>query len=177
MLDSAAASAVKEAAQNRKKTQDELRVEAAKETLLPLSRMLSLWDIEVRAKRIVPSFCPMPPSSGSGTQSPVIQSLGLLFFSSRRGAKYVYTSSRVPMPALIAWSANQENARAFARFYFHPRVMRPVSQCDPSTTILGFKSSIPIFVSGAALARLGHPLGTYSSYVSFPAHLLIRGGR
>ena len=47
-LDSAAATTVKEAAQNRKKTQDELRVEAARTALLPLSRMLSLWDIEVR---------------------------------------------------------------------------------------------------------------------------------
>ncbi|KZV77493.1 hypothetical protein PENSPDRAFT_679048 [Peniophora sp. CONT] len=52
-----------------------------------------------------------------------------------------------------------ENARAFARFFFHPRVMRAVSRCDPSTTILGYKSSIPVFVSGAALARLGHPEG------------------
>ncbi|KAJ7786460.1 FMN-dependent dehydrogenase-domain-containing protein [Mycena metata] len=52
-----------------------------------------------------------------------------------------------------------ENARAFSRFFFHPRVMRPVGDCDPSTTILGFKSSIPVFVSGAALAKLGHPLG------------------
>jgi len=37
--------------------------------------------------------------------------------------------------------------------------MRPVSHCDPSTTILGFESSIPVFVSGAALAKLGHPEG------------------
>lgn len=37
--------------------------------------------------------------------------------------------------------------------------MRPVSQCDPSTTILGYKSSIPVFVCGAALAKLGHPQG------------------
>lgn len=37
--------------------------------------------------------------------------------------------------------------------------MRPVSNCDPSTTILGFKSSIPVFVSGTALAGLGHPRG------------------
>ncbi|KAF5377509.1 hypothetical protein D9615_005284 [Tricholomella constricta] len=53
----------------------------------------------------------------------------------------------------------QENARAFTRFFFHPRVMRPVSRCDPSSTILGFKSSIPVFISGAALAKLGHPQG------------------
>ncbi|KAJ8521410.1 hypothetical protein ONZ45_g1887 [Pleurotus djamor] len=54
---------------------------------------------------------------------------------------------------------NVENARAFSRFFFNARVMRPVSYCDPSTTILGYDSRLPIFVSGAALARLGHPLG------------------
>ncbi|KDR85127.1 hypothetical protein GALMADRAFT_233766 [Galerina marginata CBS 339.88] len=54
---------------------------------------------------------------------------------------------------------NVENARAFSRYFFRPRVMRPVSHCDPSTTILGFKTSIPVFVSGAALAKLGHPDG------------------
>ncbi|KAH9835686.1 FMN-dependent dehydrogenase [Rhodofomes roseus] len=54
---------------------------------------------------------------------------------------------------------NRENARAFSRFFFHPRILRPISQVDVSTTILGVKSSIPIFASGAALAKLGHPLG------------------
>ena len=52
-----------------------------------------------------------------------------------------------------------ENARAFSRLFFHARVLRPISQCDTSTNILGFKSRIPVFVSGAALAKLGHPLG------------------
>ena len=55
--------------------------------------------------------------------------------------------------------AHTENVRAFSRFFFHPRVLRAVSRCDPSTTILGCKSSLPIFVSSAALAKLGHPLG------------------
>ncbi|THH02863.1 hypothetical protein EW026_g75 [Hermanssonia centrifuga] len=55
--------------------------------------------------------------------------------------------------------SHHENGRAFSRFFFLPRVLRPLSGCDPSTTILGFKSSIPVFVSGAALAKLGHPLG------------------
>ncbi|KAG5353393.1 hypothetical protein C0989_007538 [Termitomyces sp. Mn162] len=53
----------------------------------------------------------------------------------------------------------EENAHAFTRFFFHPRVMRAVSQCDPSTTILGYRTSIPVFISGAALAKLGHPQG------------------
>lgn len=57
----------------------------------------------------------------------------------------------------------QENARAFNRFFFNARVMRPVSKCDPSTKILGFETTLPIFVSGAALAKLGHPLGMLES--------------
>lgn len=52
-----------------------------------------------------------------------------------------------------------ENARAFSRFFFRPRVMKAVSGVDPSTTMLGYKSSIPVYISGSALARLGHPLG------------------
>ncbi|KZT06828.1 uncharacterized protein LAESUDRAFT_725587 [Laetiporus sulphureus 93-53] len=52
-----------------------------------------------------------------------------------------------------------ENRRAFSRFFFHPRVLRPISRVDTCTTILGFNSSLPIFVSAASLAKLGHPLG------------------
>lgn len=37
--------------------------------------------------------------------------------------------------------------------------MKVVSGCDTSSTILGFKTSIPVYISGSALARLGHPLG------------------
>lgn len=60
---------------------------------------------------------------------------------------------------IVDYIALVENRRAFSRFFFHPRVMRPVTECDTSITILGYKSSIPVYISGAALARLGHPLG------------------
>lgn len=62
---------------------------------------------------------------------------------------------------LIHVEAHDENTKAFSRFFFNARVMRPVSGCDPSTTILGHKSAIPVFVSAAGLAKLGHPLGIY----------------
>ncbi|KIM67183.1 hypothetical protein SCLCIDRAFT_1210685 [Scleroderma citrinum Foug A] len=55
--------------------------------------------------------------------------------------------------------SHTENSRAFSRFFFHPRVMKAVSGVDPSTLMLGYKSSIPVYISGSALARLGHPLG------------------
>ncbi|KAJ4483765.1 FMN-dependent dehydrogenase-domain-containing protein [Lentinula aciculospora] len=72
----------------------------------------------------------------------------------------------LPHSALAFFSAGaedeltlRENARAFDRILFHARVMRPVSKCDPSTKILGYHSSLPVFVSGASTAKLGHPLG------------------
>lgn len=74
------------------------------------------------------------------------------------------------------FAAHAENARAFARFFFLPRVLRPIEDCDPTTTILGYPSSLPIFVSGAALAKLGHPLGemniTTGVYTSPKSHLI-----
>ena len=59
-LNNAAASAVREAEQNRKKTKDELRVEAAQKAKPPLSRILSLWDIEVRISTC--AHIPVQPS-------------------------------------------------------------------------------------------------------------------
>ncbi|CAE6449549.1 unnamed protein product [Rhizoctonia solani] len=53
----------------------------------------------------------------------------------------------------------RENNYAFCRYWFRPRVMNKVSQLQTSTTILGIPTSLPIFVSPAALARLGHPDG------------------
>jgi L-lactate dehydrogenase (cytochrome) len=73
------------------------------------------------------------------------------------GLQMLMTSERVQLTSLDA--ADAENARAYSRFFFYPRVLRAVGHCDPSTTILGFKSSIPVFASGAALAKLGHPEG------------------
>ncbi|EJU06457.1 hypothetical protein DACRYDRAFT_44583 [Dacryopinax primogenitus] len=56
-------------------------------------------------------------------------------------------------------SAYDNNFAAFSRYWFRPRVLRPVRDVDTSTTILGIPSSMPVFVSPAAMAKLGHPLG------------------
>ncbi|KAG9118400.1 Cytochrome b2, mitochondrial precursor [Ceratobasidium sp. 392] len=53
----------------------------------------------------------------------------------------------------------RENTYAFRRYWFRPRIMNKVSNVQTSTTILGIPTSLPIFVSPAALARLGHPQG------------------
>lgn len=52
-----------------------------------------------------------------------------------------------------------ENFAAFKRFWFRPRVLNKISKISMETTMFGLKSSLPIFIAPAALARLGHPDG------------------
>jgi L-lactate dehydrogenase (cytochrome) len=53
----------------------------------------------------------------------------------------------------------RENRMAYQRVWFRPRVLRDVSKVDWSHTILGQKSSLPVYISATALGKLGHPDG------------------
>ncbi|KIM40332.1 hypothetical protein M413DRAFT_28816 [Hebeloma cylindrosporum] len=53
----------------------------------------------------------------------------------------------------------RENRAAFQRVWFRPRILRDVTSVDWSTTILGCKSSLPVYISATALGKLGHPDG------------------
>ena len=53
-----------------------------------------------------------------------------------------------------------ENRAAWERYYFRPRVLaRSVVECDTSTEMVGVKMSMPVYISPAAMAKLGHPEG------------------
>ena len=51
------------------------------------------------------------------------------------------------------------NRKAFQRIYLRPRILRNVEVIDTRTMILGQKSSLPIYVSPAAMAKFAHPKG------------------
>ncbi|KIK67447.1 hypothetical protein GYMLUDRAFT_37569 [Collybiopsis luxurians FD-317 M1] len=53
----------------------------------------------------------------------------------------------------------RENRAAFQRVWFRPRILRDVTVVDWSMTILGQKSSLPVYISATALGKLGHPDG------------------
>ncbi|KAJ7647740.1 FMN-dependent dehydrogenase-domain-containing protein [Roridomyces roridus] len=55
--------------------------------------------------------------------------------------------------------AIRENRAAYQRVCFLPRILRDVTSVDWSTTILGQKSSLPVYISATALGKLGHPDG------------------
>ena len=53
----------------------------------------------------------------------------------------------------------RENRYAFHRIWMKPRVLVNVRNIDISTTILGHRTSMPVYITATALARLGHPDG------------------
>lgn len=51
------------------------------------------------------------------------------------------------------------NRSCFDRIWFRPRVLRNVRSVDTRTAVVGVDSSLPLFVSPAAMAKLAHPDG------------------
>ncbi|MTV29067.1 alpha-hydroxy-acid oxidizing protein, partial [Nitriliruptoraceae bacterium ZYF776] len=57
----------------------------------------------------------------------------------------------------------EENRNAFARILFRPRILIDVSKIDMTTTILGFKLSMPIMIAPTAFQKMAHPEGEYAT--------------
>lgn len=56
------------------------------------------------------------------------------------------------------WS-KEFNSAVYRQILLRPRVFVDCTRCDSSTTLLGEKVGLPIFISPAAMARLAHPAG------------------
>ncbi|MFS8019886.1 putative (S)-2-hydroxy-acid oxidase [Helianthus anomalus] len=57
----------------------------------------------------------------------------------------------------------EENRNAFSRILFRPRILIDVSKIDMTTTILGFKLSMPIMIAPTAMQKMAHPDGEYAT--------------
>ncbi|XP_019168593.1 PREDICTED: peroxisomal (S)-2-hydroxy-acid oxidase-like [Ipomoea nil] len=57
----------------------------------------------------------------------------------------------------------KENRDAFSRILFRPRILIDVSKIDTSTTVLGFKISMPIMVAPTAMLKMAHPQGEFAT--------------
>lgn len=51
------------------------------------------------------------------------------------------------------------NQTMYKRIWFRPRVMRNVAEIDTSTTIMGQKVNVPIFICPTGLAKMINPEG------------------
>lgn len=73
---------------------------------------------------------------------------------SRKGWAYYYSAA----DDLFSKSFNNT---VYKSILLRPKVFIDVAACDLSTTFLGYKLSLPIYVSPAAMARLAHPDGEW----------------
>ncbi|KAH1250595.1 (S)-2-hydroxy-acid oxidase GLO1 [Glycine max] len=53
----------------------------------------------------------------------------------------------------------KENRNAFSRILFQPRILIDVSKIDLTTTVMGFKISMPIMIAPTAMQKMAHPEG------------------
>ncbi|KAL6959192.1 (S)-2-hydroxy-acid oxidase [Sarracenia purpurea var. burkii] len=53
----------------------------------------------------------------------------------------------------------QENQNAFSRILFRPRILVDVSNIDMTTTVLGFKITMPIMIAPVAMQKMAHHEG------------------
>ncbi len=73
---------------------------------------------------------------------------------SKKGWAYYYS-------AADDLHSKQLNNTVYRQILLRPRIFVDCSKCDTSTTFLGHKLDVPIFVSPAAMARLAHPDGEW----------------
>ncbi|KAK3430723.1 hypothetical protein EUGRSUZ_E02418 [Eucalyptus grandis] len=57
----------------------------------------------------------------------------------------------------------KENRNAFLRILFRPRILVDVSHIDVTTTVLGFKISMPIMIAPTAMQKMAHPDVEYAT--------------
>ncbi|KAL7129342.1 hypothetical protein ABFS83_13G060400 [Erythranthe nasuta] len=55
------------------------------------------------------------------------------------------------------------NQNVFSKILFMPRILIDVSKIDMTTTILGFKISMPIMIAPTAMQKMAHPDGEYAT--------------
>lgn len=58
------------------------------------------------------------------------------------------------MEFVILW-----NKQVITRYRFRPRILIDVSNIDMTTTVLGFKISMPIMIAPTAFQKMAHPEG------------------
>jgi isopentenyl diphosphate isomerase/L-lactate dehydrogenase-like FMN-dependent dehydrogenase len=73
---------------------------------------------------------------------------------SRKGWAYYYS-------AADDLYSKRFNNTVYRSILLRPRIFIDCSKCDTSTTFLGHKLQLPIFISPAAMARLAHPDGEW----------------
>lgn len=121
--------------------EERARVQAVRDALPPVETILGLDEFQVS----LPSFFPW-----MGCRLIVQDVAGEIM--SKKAGEYYHGGS-------LDGISRDSNRSSFRRCRLIPRVMRDVSTVAPQTTIFGVPSALPIYISPASNALLGHPDG------------------
>ncbi|KUJ22535.1 uncharacterized protein LY89DRAFT_680674 [Mollisia scopiformis] len=120
---------------------------------------------EARLGKIDPSTLPKPKADGAEKEQekegpPDMQSLLNLEeieeVATKQVSKKCWAYYYSAADDLVSKSFN---GLVYKQILLRPRVFVDCTKCDTSTTLLGHKVGIPLYVSPAAMARLAHPAG------------------
>lgn len=128
----------------KKESKADEQVRLAREKMPRLDEMYNVFDFECKSKAHSPS-----PSTDSLCISYLAVAKTVL-----KPEAWAYYSSGADDEISM-----RENHNAFHRIWLRPRVMVNVKQLDLSTTMLGSPVSMPLYITGTALGKLGHPEG------------------
>lgn len=114
------------------------------------------------ASTIVKKTPQLPTSSGAGLEG--ADTLSDIIISVDDFERVAERRAQPRAWAFFASAADDEitkgwNCQDFSKIALRPRVLRDVGTVDTSATILGFPTSMPIFVSPCGLNKMAHPNG------------------
>ncbi|KAJ5637793.1 hypothetical protein N7490_007672 [Penicillium lividum] len=58
--------------------------------------------------------------------------------------------------------SKRNNAKAYQKISLRPRILRKIPSVDTTTSILGHKVSLPVYISPVGIAKFAHPDGEYA---------------
>ncbi|KAF3917236.1 hypothetical protein ABW20_dc0110539 [Dactylellina cionopaga] len=126
------------------------------ESALPISAYLGPINPDTLIK---PSAADKPNPTTIPADVPLDTLLNLMDFEAAAQQKLSEKAWAYYSSAADDLASKHLNNTAYSQILFRPRVFIDVTKCDLSTKLLSIKTASPLYVSPAAMARLGHPDG------------------
>lgn len=138
------------AAQPKVESEQDKQIRLARENMPRLTEMYNTFDFECKSR--------YPCFHVHGAHTTELFQLNPLYLAVAKNVlrpeAWAYYSSGADDEISM-----RENHNAFHRIWLRPRVMVDVRNVSLETTMLGKKVSMPLYITGTALGKLGHPEG------------------
>ncbi|KAF9071703.1 glyoxylate dehydrogenase [Rhodocollybia butyracea] len=117
--------------------------------------------LKYAGKDATEAYEPIHPPNAIIDNLPIEKHLGVVDPSTVTAVVKTVSEAEKKRQVLVANRPHSMKSSIYmiSRVWFRPRILRDVTVVDWSTTILGQRSSLPVYISATALGKLGHPDG------------------